>query len=116
MNWQEKLFLGLMVIITISSILIGKALYDIYDKLETGDHLRNARVSFSLHPDMPWATIPIFLREQIAMGHPGTKLDNTDLSLIIKFYNHLLATNKDRPVSIAGEFDKEGRLVGEVAE
>ncbi len=116
MDLREKLIYALAIALTISSILMGHALYQINETLESGEHLKNARVNFSLHPSMPWADIPIFLREQIAMGHPGTKIDMTDLLLIQIFYQRLIDTYDNRALSIAENFDKDGRLVEEKKE
>ena len=90
MDLREKFCIGALVILAISSMLLGKAVYQIQNTLESGDHLMGGRVSFTLHPETPWATIPIFLREQVAMQHPGTKLDKEDLILIVNWYTHLL--------------------------
>ncbi|KKK72142.1 hypothetical protein LCGC14_2906880, partial [marine sediment metagenome] len=66
MDLREKFVAGILILLVLSSMLLGKALYEINNMLSSGDHLRGARVSFTLHPEMPWADIPIFLREQIA--------------------------------------------------
>ncbi len=110
MDLREKFIWIIFTILTISSLLVGKGIYQIQNMLDSGDHLMNARVSFTLHPEMPWADIPVFLREQIAQQHPGTKLDKKDLNEIIAWYNMLLKTYDGRDVVIAGKFDKEGRL------
>ena len=116
MDLREKFVAGILILLVLSSMLLGKALYQINNMLSSGDHLRNARVGFTLHPEMPWANIPIFLREQIAQQHPGTKLDKSDLLLIVNWYQNLLATYDGRDVVIAGKFDTEGRLVEEKTE
>ena len=103
MDLREKIVYVAIAILVISSILMGSCLYEVRNILEEGSHLKNARVSYSVHPTTPWAEIPIFLREQIAMGHPGTKLDRTDLKHIILFYQELFNTYDNRAVSIANK-------------
>ena len=116
MDFWEKFLILSLVFLIVSSVLTGSGLYQMKEQLDSGEYLRNARVNFSLHPSMPWADIPIFLREEIAMQHPGTLLDRTDLLQIVDFYSKLIAMTYEenahgKTFSIAGTFDKDGKLV-----
>ncbi len=106
----EKAFSVVIVLMLIAILVIGVKVASIENMLVDGKHLVGARVSYVMSADHPWEKLPTFMKENIALSDPRTKLSKEDLIDIRNDYQRMIDIYTEPVVAFGkGYKNKKGR-------